>query len=183
MPHGRATTTFGPRPRRDDRMKRRQFIALPGAHARTFAMAPAAAGDPAAKPMMAPQINQSVAQSPHFKEYTFAWLRKARDCSLRHHPWHPAVWRGPWPPRMSIAGAFGPASPKQVLAAGRVARQPTVALSSPRSDCPRTGEWLLRIAQCLRCKDRLEPEERSSRASRQPSAPLLVEVLTSDPAP
>ena len=79
--------------------------------------------------------------------------------------------------------AFGPASRTQVLAADQVARQPTVALSIPRTDFPRTGEWRLRIEQCLRCRDRLEQPKRSSRASRKRPAPLLIEVLTSDPAP
>src|ERR1700722_2797005 len=119
--------------------------------------------------------------NPHFKEYTFAWLPKARDCSLRDHPWHPAVWRGPWSPRMLIASAFGPASRKRVLAGDQVARQPTAAPSIRHSDFPRTGEWLLRIGQCLRCKDRLGQPECSSRAARKRWAPSFLEVLTSEP--
>jgi hypothetical protein len=102
-----------------------------------------------------------------FKEYTFAWLRKARECSLGDHPWHPAVWRGPLSPRILIASALALVSEIRGLAVDRVARQPTVARSIPRSDFPRTGVWPLRIEKCLRCKGRLEQPECSSRAPHQ----------------
>ena len=83
--------------------------------------------------------------NPHLKEYTFAWLPKARDCSLRYHPWHPAVWRGPWSPRMLIASAFGPASRKRVLAGDQVARQPTAA-PSPAFGFP--ADWRMAASNC-----------------------------------
>jgi hypothetical protein len=90
------------------------------------------------------------------KEYTFAWLQKVRECSRCDHPWHPAVWRGPWLLRTLLAGAHSLVARTPVLAADPVVRQPIEALSIPRSDFPRTGAWLPRIEQCPRCKARLE---------------------------
>jgi hypothetical protein len=76
---------------------------------------------------------------PDLKEYTFAWLQKARERSPGDCPVHHSALHGPSLLKILLADALQLASGTPVLAGDQAERQPTEVPSIPHSGFPRTG--------------------------------------------
>jgi hypothetical protein len=87
---------------------------------------------------------------------------------------HHTISLGPQSLRIVISDARLLGAKIQALADGQVAHRLTAAPSISQTDCLLIAEWLIRIVQYRRCRDRLELSLGSGRAAHKWQKPLLL---------